>query len=219
MERRKDILRPAPRIGGFTLVELLVVVSLILILAMFLFMAYQGQIDKARDARRKSDLDKLKIALENYASDYSCYPDEADVVCNSVALAPYIDKVPCDPSNETDSYKYVRPSCSGFVVFALLNKESDPVIAEKSCLFGCGPSYSYNYYVASQNLVAGVDFEAVDSEGDVPGETPMIGECDFGGGKFGCFANVCSNCCPGSNYRCDAGGNWCIPDSSCGDTR
>jgi general secretion pathway protein G len=205
MKRKKAIL-------GFTLMELLVVVSLILILAMFLFMAYQGQIDKARDARRKSDLDKLKIALENYASDYSCYPPEEDVVCNSVALAPYIDLVPCDPSNETDSYEYVRPSCSGFVVFANLNKKSDPAIAEKKCSFGCGPSYSYNYYVASQNLVPGVDFEAsTGGSGDIPGLEPMRGTCD---GR--CIPGLCSNCCPGVNkYRCDATGNWCIPDSSC----
>lgn len=205
MKRKKAVL-------GFTLVELLVVVSLILILAMFLFMAYQGQIDKARDSRRKSDLDKLKIALENYASDYSCYPDEDKVVCNSVALVPYIDKVPCDPSNETDSYRYVRPSCSGFVVFANLNKESDPAIAEKKCSFGCGPSYSYNYYVASQNLTPGVDFEAsTGGSGDIPGLEPIRGACD---GK--CIVGSCSNCCPGvDQYRCDETGNWCVPDSSC----
>jgi len=52
---------------GFTLIELLVTISIIAVLSSIGLIVYQGVQSKARDSIRKSDLQKLAIALEIYA--------------------------------------------------------------------------------------------------------------------------------------------------------
>ncbi|OGE07316.1 hypothetical protein A2615_00525, partial [Candidatus Curtissbacteria bacterium RIFOXYD1_FULL_41_36] len=49
---------------GFTLIELLVVITIIGILAAIAIVSYGGTQERARDSRRKSDLDAIKKALE-----------------------------------------------------------------------------------------------------------------------------------------------------------
>lgn len=59
---------------GFTLVELLIVISLIGILAVGSAGAYLNTQKKARDARRKTDLETLRQAFELYKATNSEYP-------------------------------------------------------------------------------------------------------------------------------------------------
>ena len=60
--------------SGFTLVELLVVISIIAILAMVGFAILGSSGGKARDARRKSDIDQIAKAFEvNYNQDIGKY--------------------------------------------------------------------------------------------------------------------------------------------------
>lgn len=59
---------------GFTLLELLVVMAIIGILAAIGIASYGGVQQKARDARRKSDLASIARALEMYRGDTGDYP-------------------------------------------------------------------------------------------------------------------------------------------------
>lgn len=56
--------RSQKRINGFTLIELLVVIAIIGILATFIVASFNSAQQRGRDARRKSDLDAVKKALE-----------------------------------------------------------------------------------------------------------------------------------------------------------
>lgn len=61
--------------GGFTLVELLVVVSIIAILAVIGFVVFTGVQKNARDAKRKADIDAISKALETaYNQSTAQYP-------------------------------------------------------------------------------------------------------------------------------------------------
>lgn len=55
--------------SGFTLIELLIVITLIGILAVLTVASFTTAQKKARDARRKADLDAIKKALELFRSD------------------------------------------------------------------------------------------------------------------------------------------------------
>ncbi|MDQ3098430.1 MAG: type II secretion system GspH family protein [bacterium] len=59
---------------GFTLVELLIVVSVLAILTVMAMANYSGGTSKARDAQRKSDLRAVREALESYKLDKGSYP-------------------------------------------------------------------------------------------------------------------------------------------------
>ncbi|OGY23644.1 MAG: hypothetical protein A2Y57_04005 [Candidatus Woykebacteria bacterium RBG_13_40_7b] len=63
---------------GFTLTELLVVMTIFAILAALLMVTFQGATRKARDTKRKSDLKQVQAALEKYFQNTGHYPINDD---------------------------------------------------------------------------------------------------------------------------------------------
>lgn len=59
---------------GFSLIELLVVISIIAVITGLSLTNFLGARQRARDTRRKSDLQQLKYALRLYYNDYNKYP-------------------------------------------------------------------------------------------------------------------------------------------------
>lgn len=122
--------------GGFTLIELLLVVGLIAILAAGFIFANAHQLDRAFDAKRKSDLEKIKVAVESYYSDHNCYPTQTHFnTCgsrntpqdNPPGMSPYLPEVPCDPETKLPYTIVTSTSCSQkFYAFAELSFGADP---------------------------------------------------------------------------------------------
>lgn len=63
---------------GFTLVELLVVISIIGVLSGILFVNFSGVRERGRDTSRKNDMRQTKTALRLYYNDYQTYPDNTN---------------------------------------------------------------------------------------------------------------------------------------------
>ena len=59
---------------GFTLIELLVAMTVAAVLMGLALVSYQSARKSARDAKRKSDLEQIRSALEMYRSDNGKYP-------------------------------------------------------------------------------------------------------------------------------------------------
>lgn len=59
---------------GFTLVELLITISIIAILSAIALMTYTYVMKQGRDSKRMSDLRAIQSALEQYYSDQGFYP-------------------------------------------------------------------------------------------------------------------------------------------------
>lgn len=64
-----------PKNKGFTLVELLVVITIIAILSAISLVGYQEVLKAGRDDKRKSDLKVIQAALEHYRADQHYYPE------------------------------------------------------------------------------------------------------------------------------------------------
>jgi len=65
--------------GGFTLVELLVVIIIIAILAAIAVPAVMQSVAKANNARIKTEIDMLHMAIQQYKNEYGSYPPAVDV--------------------------------------------------------------------------------------------------------------------------------------------
>lgn len=72
---------------GFTLIELLVVIAIIGLLSTLAVVALGSARQKARDAKRVSDLKQVQTALELYYTDKNAYPAGAGVVLGSANVA------------------------------------------------------------------------------------------------------------------------------------
>lgn len=63
---------------GFTLIELIVVISIIGVLSTLIINNLNDARTRARDAKRKQELSGLKTALRLYYNDYQTYPVNLD---------------------------------------------------------------------------------------------------------------------------------------------
>lgn len=126
------------RRGGFTIVELLIVIVVIAILATISIVAYTGVQQRARDTKRKDDLAKIVKAFQLWAAEdggnfdsmsagsggseigwfdgvYTTYPTVASVLVGSGYLSNGI----VDPINRRspagDAYAYMITTCDSAV--------------------------------------------------------------------------------------------------------
>jgi len=138
---------------AFTIMEMLIVISIIAILSSAGWLGFQLQIRKAHDSHKKSNLDRIKIAFEDYYSDNNCYPTQAQINnCNSTDLSPYLPKILCNP-DQTPYILVTSTSCpQSFQLYTKLNFENDPAITKSGCSPNCGPGSAYNYAVTSDNI-------------------------------------------------------------------
>lgn len=88
---------------GFTLFELLVSISIVAVLTAIAVVSFGGMNKKTRDARRFSDLEKIRVALESVRQIGGTYP--ANGAGNTLVLTGFLDKWPLDPKGGT-VYKY-----------------------------------------------------------------------------------------------------------------
>lgn len=145
--------------SGFTLIELLVTMSILGILTTLVAINIYGNLAKARDARRKSDLGQIKTALSLFYNNFGYYPSDANGqisgcdggACNWGSVwnnsgTNYMKILPADPVNNTTyKYNYQRIDINSFRLWARLEVTSDPDMAKSQTR--CNYSGQYLYVV------------------------------------------------------------------------
>jgi len=89
---------------GFTLLELMVVMAIIVILMTIATAKFEQMVVRAREATLASDLKVLRQSIQDYTRDKECGPSSLDDLVSSN----YIRQVPKDPM--TDSTDWVTKS-------------------------------------------------------------------------------------------------------------
>ena len=98
--------------SGFTIIELLVSITIIALLSTIGMTGYQAVSKGGRDALRKTDLEQIRSALEIYKSENSAYPVNSDTCIPDLSAlsAEYINPYPDDPKNTNFQYCYIQRS-------------------------------------------------------------------------------------------------------------
>ena len=78
---------------GFTLIELMIVITIILILIGMAAQRYDKSVQRAREATLHQDLWVMRQAIDNYTLDKQAAPQSLE----DLAQAAYLRKVPVDP--------------------------------------------------------------------------------------------------------------------------
>jgi general secretion pathway protein G len=132
---------------GFTLIEMLVVISIIGILATLVAANLNSARSRARDAQRKSDIKNIATALRIYYNDNSSYPandasyqmracDPGTASCVwgsqwNIGTTVYMQTLPGDPLSPSQEYRYTMGSVAdpadsdSYILQACLENKSD----------------------------------------------------------------------------------------------
>lgn len=171
--RQKFALLTFKRAGGFTLVEMLVVISIIAILTSVLAGGYVNSQKNSRDAARKIQLKSISDVLNSFYADNNRYPYDSDVgsikgintiideegELNDGKGVIYIKKMPKEMKSDLKKITYkVSDTGKSFWLFTNLENPED-----KSCYRdpegseGCGSHYVVDkgccYVITSSNIV------------------------------------------------------------------
>lgn len=134
---------------GFTMIELLVVATIIAVLSAVGVVSFSRANIRARDGKRKADLEQVRSALELYRSDMGYYPAvAAGSLVSALNTGGYLNSTTvADPQTGT-AYTYCSSQTSGgacltggqttakfYYVQATLENTSDPACSGVPCLY------------------------------------------------------------------------------------
>lgn len=85
---------------GFTLVELLVVITLMTLMLSVVLPQYLSSLDKGKETLLKNNLSSMRVAIDHYYADQGKYPLSLD----ELVKEKYIRNIPLDPIEEDKNW-------------------------------------------------------------------------------------------------------------------
>jgi general secretion pathway protein G len=91
---------------GFTLIELMIVMALIVILASIGLVQYGNSVTRAKEATLSEDLFRMRDAIDQYYADKNKYPESLETLVDEK----YLRSVPADPFTNSAETWQTTPS-------------------------------------------------------------------------------------------------------------
>ena len=92
--------------GGFTLIELMVVLTIIALLVAIAAPRYFGSLDHSKEVALKQNLVTMRDAIDKFHADLGVYPDSLDVLVDKR----YLREVPVDPMTDSvQTWRIITP--------------------------------------------------------------------------------------------------------------
>ncbi len=98
------------RRNGFTLIELLVVLAIVAVLLTLAVPRYFNQIDSAKEAVLRENLQVTRVAIDKFFGDMGRYPDSLD----ELVQRRYLRNPPFDPVTENSDTWQLLPPPAGY---------------------------------------------------------------------------------------------------------
>ncbi|WP_428423378.1 type II secretion system protein [Methylibium sp.] len=98
-----------PRAGGFTLMELMVVMAIIATLLTLAVPKYLHSLERSREAVLRQDLSVMRDAIDKFVSDQGRYPETLE----ELAARRYLRRVPLDPITDSAATWVALPPPEG----------------------------------------------------------------------------------------------------------
>jgi general secretion pathway protein G len=99
-------MQPATKARGFTLVELIVVLTVIALLISIVVPNYMGRMRRAEEAVLKENLTLMRDALDKHFADAGSYPRSLDELVSKR----YLRSIPKDPLTQNTAWLVVPPA-------------------------------------------------------------------------------------------------------------
>jgi general secretion pathway protein G len=99
---------PRARLRGFTFVELMVVITIIVILISMAIPIYSNTIRRSNESVLRNNLFTLRTVIDNYTGDKSKAPQSLQ----ELVSAGYLREIPWDPISRTQSWTVVMEDAS-----------------------------------------------------------------------------------------------------------
>src|SRR3954462_12251348 len=99
-------MRALRRSSGFTLIELMIVMVLIVVLASIGLAVYGNSVTRAKEATLKEDLFRMRDAIDQFHADKNKYPSSLDELVEDK----YLRAIPVDPITNSASSWQTTPA-------------------------------------------------------------------------------------------------------------
>jgi len=110
--------------NGFTMIELLVVTTIIIVLTTVGLVSYRSASQNARNGKRKADLESVRQALVLYRVDNGTYPSGSNFNAMVTTISDYLASIEVtDPTGGSYVYSYTSDGAT-FSITALLEPDA-----------------------------------------------------------------------------------------------
>ncbi len=143
---------------GFSLFEILIVMGLLALITTIGALSFSNVRSRAEDARRKTDIEEIRSALEQYKSNNNKYPTPIATITMGLPFGTtgltdttntYMNKIPQDPKFPSRSYYYYSADGTDYILKTQLNNPEPTPCSLTPTPDLCGLTKNCNYCYSS----------------------------------------------------------------------